>query len=78
MMKFKTEITGREKNVPIHTIEHDKQFHKNLQTNNRKVNRKTQTDIACQWTITTDHYIFLVSQVHQIKVKRLIKKQTTF
>lgn len=39
-MKFKTEITGREKNIPIHTIEHDIQFHKNLQTNNRKVNRK--------------------------------------
>lgn len=47
-MNFKPEITGEENNIPIHTTEHDIQFHKNLQRNNRKVSRKHSNRYSIQ------------------------------
>lgn len=62
-MKLKPVITGREKNILIHTTEHDRQFHKNLQF---RIGNKLQ-GIKCR--TTTANKIFGFKSIGLVNYK---------
>jgi len=61
-MNLKPEIKVREKNILIHTTEHDIQFHKNLQSNNRRLTENLYS---------TESNIKTPKEEEKIKIKNL-------